>query len=109
MSHCLFSFLSHCKAAIIVCLPLRKNTRFLFFSRMEYLWNSSYDSSTGRLVKTTDATDPSLYETTLFLSDEQAETIFSLLQELDLWSYPDEYNPTRGISTPSRNLTLTVR
>jgi hypothetical protein len=76
---------------------------------MEYLWNSSYDSSTGRLVKTTDATDPSLYETTLFLSDEQAETIFSLLQELDLWSYPDEYNPTRGISTPSRNLTLTVR
>lgn len=77
------------------------------------VWNvygiSSYDSATGKLVKTTDATDPSRYETTLILSDEQLEEIRTLLQELDPDSYPESYNPAKGISIPFETLVLTVR
>lgn len=43
------------------------------------VWNtygiSSYDSATGRLVKTTDATNPDDYVTTLELSGEDMEEI----------------------------------
>ena len=42
-------------------------------------WNtygeSSYDSSTGKLIKTNDATHPELYETELILYDSKKEEI----------------------------------
>lgn len=77
-------------------------------------WNtygiSSYDSATGKLVKTTDATNPEDYVTTLQLDGTQLFAIWELLWELDIETYPDEYNPHRGLaSSPSMTLILTLR
>ncbi len=72
---------------------------------------SSYDSLTGRLVKTTDATHPEDYITELRLSPEQLTKICSLLSHLELEAYPDEYDPQEGemMSKPSMTLILTMR
>ena len=77
-------------------------------------WNtygiSSYDSATGKLVKTTDATNPEDYVTTLQLDGTQLFAIWELLWELDIETYPDEYNPHGGLaSSPSMTLILTLR
>ncbi|MBQ8496802.1 MAG: hypothetical protein IJ489_05015 [Clostridia bacterium] len=76
---------------------------------------SSYDSATGKLVKTSHATHPEDYVTNFYLTEEQMAEISALLQELDLESYPDEYDPhltedgqtTR--SDPSMDLILTLQ
>ena len=78
-------------------------------------WNtygiSSYDSATGKLVKTTDATHPEDYVTTLHLDGTQLFEIWELLWELDIETYPDEYDPQGGelSSDPSMTLILTLR
>ena len=78
-------------------------------------WNtygiSSYDSATGKLVKTTDATNPEDYVTTLELDGTQLFEIWELLWELDIETYPDEYDPQGGnlSSDPSMTLILTLR
>ena len=71
---------------------------------------SSYDSRTGKLVKTTDATNPEDYVTYLHLSDETLDYFYGLLRDLDVEAFPDEYNPDRHtMCTPSSALTVTVR
>lgn len=78
-------------------------------------WNtygiSSYDSATGKLVKTTDATNPEDYITTLHLDSKQLLQIGALLRDLDMESYPEEYDPHAGTleSMPSMTLILTLR
>lgn len=78
-------------------------------------WNtygiSSYDSATGKLVKTTDATNPEDYITTLHLDSKQLLQIGALLRDLDMESYPEEYDPHAGAlgSEPSMTLILTLR
>lgn len=77
-------------------------------------WNcygvSSYDSETGKLVKTTDATNPEDYITTYHLTDAQKQQIYEMIKDLDITSYPDEYNPDEyGTSIPSMNLILSVK
>lgn len=70
---------------------------------------SSYDSSTGKLVKTTDSTHPEDYITTYKLTEEQKTQICKLLEKLDITSYPDEYNPNgHASSKPSMTLILSV-
>ena len=70
---------------------------------------SSYDSQTGRLVKTTDATHPEDYVTTHHLTQEERETLWQVIRDLDVESYPDVYDPCSFQSTPSATLILTVR
>ena len=88
--------------------------------QFSYTWGtygiSSYDSATGKLVKTTDATRPGDYETTLFLDEITMQEIYELLKELDLESYPDTYDPINApdaevivLSEPSRTLILSVK
>jgi hypothetical protein len=76
-------------------------------------WNvygiSSYDSLTGRLVKTTDATNPDDYVTYCELPEEDLGRIRELIEKLDPDSYPDRYDPGNGCSEPSATLILTVR
>ena len=77
-------------------------------------WNcygiSSYDSATGKLVKTTDTTHPNDYITYYQLTDEEKLNILRLIEDLGVNSYPDEYNPNVGqASRPSMTLILTVR
>ena len=71
---------------------------------------SSFDSQTGKLVKTTDATNPSDYVTNYQLTEEEKAYIFyDLIYPLNVDSYPVMYDPGNGMSTPSRTLILTVR
>ena len=71
---------------------------------------SSYDSRTGKLVKTTDATHPEDYVTYLHLSGETLDYFYGLLRDLDVEAFPDEYDPDRHIMCePSSALTVTVR
>ena len=77
------------------------------------VWNcygiSSYDSQTGKLVKTTDATNPEDYITYYQLTDEDIEYIYNLLVSLDAKTYPDIYDPKSGMSEPPMTLILTIR
>ena len=70
---------------------------------------SSYDSATGKLVKTTDATHPEDYVTEYHLTEAERRQIWKLLQKLNAGSYPEEYDPGNGMSKPPMSLVLTVR
>ena len=76
---------------------------------------SSYDSSTGKLVKTTDATKPEDYETTYILTEAEQEEIRELLSDLDLKAYPEKYDPFNApnseqkvMTSPSQDIILVV-
>ena len=78
------------------------------------VWNcygvSSYDSATGVLVKTTDATNPEDYVATLTLSPSEIATVYKLLNNLNANEYPDIYSPhpDNFMSDPPMTLILTV-
>ncbi len=80
-----------------------------------FTWNtygvSSYDSTTGRLVKTSDATNPEDYITTYYLTDAEKQKIYDLIAGLDIASYPDSYDPQNGTvhTEPSITLILSVK
>ena len=85
-----------------------------------FIWGcygiSSYDSESGKLVKTTDATRPEDYVTTHTLTWEERAEAWSLLSALELEHYPADYDPynapdaeQRMASEPSRDLVLTLR
>ena len=70
---------------------------------------SSYDSATGKLVKTTDATNPDDYVTYYELSDEEKQLIYEHIRSLNPKSYPDEYDPhINQASSPPMTLILSV-
>ncbi len=76
-------------------------------------WNcygvSSYDSTTGKLIKTTDATNPDDYITYYQLTKEDKEYIYNLIVSMDIYSYPNIYNPHGDLkSDPPMTLILTV-
>lgn len=77
---------------------------------------SSYDSATGELVKTTDATRPEDYVTTHRLTETERGEAWALLSALELEGYPASYDPyndpasaQRVASEPSRDLILSLR
>ena len=71
--------------------------------------HSSYDSKTGRLVKTDDVGNKEEYETTHFLTAKEKAAIFKIIEDLYIYGYPDEYNPTAGRgSDPYQTLILSV-
>ena len=77
---------------------------------------SSYDSQSGRLVKTSDSTHPEDYVTSLALDGDQSRRAWLLLSQLDWDSYPAEYDPynppdsdSRVASEPNRDLVLWFR
>ena len=72
---------------------------------------SSYDSATGRLVKTSDATRPEEYTATYFLDREELEAVWREICRIGVFRYPDNYDPHKGqmASSPSMTLILTVQ
>ena len=76
-------------------------------------WNvygiSSYDSETGKLVKTSDTANPEDYTTYCRLSDKDMEYVYNLIVALDVYSYPDVYDPQDCLFEPHDTLILTVR
>lgn len=85
-------------------------SEFSFSLTWGYYGESSYDSRTGQLIKTNFSTHVEDYVTTYHLSKEQKEQVYALIQELDLGSYPDFYDPHEGKlgSDPSMTLVLSV-
>lgn len=69
---------------------------------------SSYDSETGKLVKTTDTDHPEDYTAFYQLTDADKAYIYRLISDLDVHSYPDVYNPSNISSKPPMTLILTV-
>ena len=91
-------------------LPQERPEDFSFSLVWGAYGTSSYDSRTGKLVKTTDATHPEDYVTYLRLSDETLEYFYGLLRDLDIDDFPEEYDPDPyTMSTPSSALIITVR
>ena len=78
-------------------------------------WNcygvSSYDSATGKLVKTKDATYPDDFITNYQLTEAQKQRILDWILDLNVMSYPDRYDPHKGglTSNPSMTLILSVK
>lgn len=72
---------------------------------------SSYDSASGKLVKTTDASVPEDYVTYCNLDTGDMKRIRELLLWLDVSDYPDNYDPQNNglASEPSMTLVLTVK
>ena len=53
---------------------------------------SSYESKTGKLIKTTDTTHPDDYVTYYQLTDADKAYIYDLIVSMDVLSNPDVYN-----------------
>ena len=102
---------------IMECYPARfgkmvDNMVVVDFS-FSFTWGtygiSSYDSKTGRLIKTSDVVNKEDYETTHFLTAQEKVRIFAIIEHLNPYIYPDEYNPNEDIATvPYQNLILSV-
>lgn len=76
-------------------------------------WNvfgdSYYDSVDGTLVKVRHQQTDEHNVATLLLTDEQKLAIYRLLTEdIDLFSYPDQYDPFRYTSDPSQTIIVTM-
>ncbi|MBQ8402574.1 MAG: hypothetical protein IJX14_11675 [Clostridia bacterium] len=76
---------------------------FSFSLRWEYDGMCSYDSTTGDLVRGAGQTE-------YILTESEKQDIHALLQELDIQTYPDVYDPNPNLATcPPMTLVLTVR
>lgn len=91
---------------------------FSFRIRWGVEGQSSYDSRTGTLIKTTNASDPDRFKTELYLSLEEMTELSDTAGLLDLAKIPDapeSYEPymTEGVgwalAKPSSVLELTLR
>ena len=92
-----------------------KTDGFRFSLRWGTYGISSYDSGSGRLVKTTDATDPDRYVTEMHLSEKDLEYVAQALKALNIASYPSSYDPfnapgaeTMVASEPSTTIVLSA-
>jgi hypothetical protein len=106
------------EVAIMECYPARFGLPADYMAVVDFSFSltwgtfgiSSYDSKTGKLVKTKDAPAPEDYITTHILTAQEKIEIFKILQTLEMDSYPDEYNPTEGIgSDPYQELILSAQ
>ena len=69
---------------------------------------SYYNSESCSLVKTTDATNPEDYVSTMRLSSEDLDEIYAKISEHDMDSYPEKYDPFDNVmSSPSQTIILT--
>ncbi len=110
----LFGDHEHLFFSEVICEAVQPKTAGVEGFEFSLTWGcygiSSYSSTTGRLVKTTDATHKEDYITQYKLSEEERERIYALLQQLDVTSYPDNYNPHPDglMSSPTMTLILTL-
>lgn len=64
---------------------------------------SSYDSKTGRLVKTTHTTHPEDYVTHLSLSEYEINRFYTFITwHMDIFEMPDEYDPINDPASESK-------
>ena len=99
------------KTAAELVMPEMMSEDFSFALHWGCYGISSYDSKTGKLVKTADSTHPADYITTYTLQDDAAQHIYESLYALDINDYPEIYDPQEGklATSPPLSLILTVR
>ena len=62
---------------------------------------SSYDSRSGKLVKTSHATDVSKYTTYVKMSNNELQTVYRcLFSDINIGRYPDSYDPFNAPDAP---------
>ncbi|MBQ2827444.1 MAG: hypothetical protein IJF13_09480 [Clostridia bacterium] len=89
---------------------------FYFTVRFGTYGESSYDSRSGKLIKTGNATHPEDYVTTLILSEDEMREIYGMIRRININTYPDRYDPVNDpesdqkvMSNPSATLSLTAK
>ena len=106
------------EVAIMECYPARFGAPADYIGVIEFefslTWgifgHSSYDSKTGCLVKTDDVSNVEDFTTTYFLTPQEKLKIYKTVRDIEITSYPDEYNPTEGIgSDPYETLILSAK
>jgi len=90
--------------------------KYSFSLRFNTYGESFYDSESGKLVKTTNATDPSKYETKYYMSEDEFDTVLNMIWAMDISAYPSEYDPINPpdakeklMSEPHDTIVLTYR
>ena len=86
------------------------------FSIIWGCYGSSYDSNTGKLIKTKDTTDLSKYTSTAQLTEDQMREVYRILfSDIDIFEYPDSYDPfnapdeeIRVASEPNQTIIISV-
>lgn len=81
---------------------------FSFSLVWDVMGDSSYDSKTGKLVKQKVMYRLDEFTTTYFLTEEETLEVYKLISEIDIESYPDEYDPLNAATSPSRDIILSV-
>ena len=103
---------------IMECYPARFGSPADYMGVIEFdfslTWgifgHSSYDSKTGRLVKTNDVGNVEDFTATYSLTPQEKLTVYKAVRDIEITSYPDEYNPTAGKgSDPYETLILSVK
>ena len=105
------------EVAIMECYPARFASPadyvgvvdFSFSLTWGIFGHSSYDSETGRLVKTDDVSPNDDYVATHFLTPQEKLAIYKTVRALEITSYSDEFNPTMNGSDPYETLVLSAR
>ncbi len=69
---------------------------------------SSYNSKTCELIRTKHSQNPEKYTAQMKLSQEKMDEIISVIDELNILSYPDEYSPSKTSFTDSSGETVIV-
>lgn len=77
---------------------------------------SSYDSKSGTLIKTKDATDVSKYTCNVLLTEDKMKDVYRILfSDIDIFQYPDSYDPfnapdaeIRLASEPNQTIIISV-
>ncbi len=90
--------------------------KYSFSLRFGTYGESFYDSESGKLVKTTNATNPSKYEARYYMSEEEFDTVLNMIWAMDISAYPSKYDPINPpdaeeklASNPYETIVLTYR
>ena len=108
---CLFFLVFFCFVGCkTTSLAEKMPENFAFSIRWNTYGTSFYNSRTGTLVKSADATHPEDYTAQHHLTGEELTHIYRLIRELEPDSYPDLYDPYKqeALSEPPHPITLTV-
>ena len=89
---------------------------FSFSLQFNVMGCCSYDSAVDELCGGTHEDEPERYTTPFHMSEEQLSEVYRMIAEMDISSYPDEYDPindpeseTKIGCDPEEILVLTVR
>ncbi len=83
---------------------------FSFTLTWNVIGDSFYDSVSGKLVKTRHYEEPNEHtRANLILTNEQKLIVYKLLtEEIDLFSYPDKYDPFQYFTDPPQTIIITM-